>query len=84
MGGIISWILFGALAGWAASVLTGAKQQGCLTNVVIGIVGAFIGGFIIEALTDRYQHQLWLGLAQLWRGGLRLRHPVSYHRCRNA
>lgn len=52
--GVISWILFGALAGWVASMLMGTNaRQGCLGNIVVGVVGAFIGGFLVEFLTGR-------------------------------
>ncbi len=44
---ILLWILFGALAGWIASLITGKdSQMGALANIVIGIVGAAIGGWI--------------------------------------
>jgi uncharacterized membrane protein YeaQ/YmgE (transglycosylase-associated protein family) len=50
--GLLSWIIFGALAGWVASLIAGTNQrQGCLTNIVVGIVGAFVGGFLVQALT---------------------------------
>lgn len=50
--GIISWIIFGALAGWVASMIAGTNErQGCLMNVVIGVVGAFVGGLVIELIT---------------------------------
>ena len=50
--GVLSWIIFGALAGWIASMLAGDDdQQGCLTNIVVGIIGAFIGGFLYAQLT---------------------------------
>jgi uncharacterized membrane protein YeaQ/YmgE (transglycosylase-associated protein family) len=42
---ILGWIILGALAGWIASALTGARE-GLLTNIVIGIVGAAIGGAV--------------------------------------
>ena len=49
--GILTWIIFGALAGWLASLVTGRNDQmGCLTNIVIGIVGALIGGFLMSFL----------------------------------
>jgi uncharacterized membrane protein YeaQ/YmgE (transglycosylase-associated protein family) len=49
----IAWILFGALAGWIASILTKTdEQQGAFGNIVTGIIGAFIGGFLVRALTD--------------------------------
>jgi uncharacterized membrane protein YeaQ/YmgE (transglycosylase-associated protein family) len=44
--GWVSWIVFGALAGWIASIITGRNsQQGCLMNIIVGIVGAFLGGW---------------------------------------
>ncbi|MBE2202275.1 MAG: GlsB/YeaQ/YmgE family stress response membrane protein [Anaerolinea sp.] len=49
--GIISWLIFGALAGWAASVIADSKRQGCLFNVLVGVVGAFLGGFLMQAIT---------------------------------
>ena len=45
--GPISWIIFGALAGWVASLIAGTNErQGWLGNIVVGIVGAFIGGIL--------------------------------------
>lgn len=47
--GILIWVLFGALAGWLASLITKTdRQMGALANIVVGIAGAFIGGFIME------------------------------------
>jgi uncharacterized membrane protein YeaQ/YmgE (transglycosylase-associated protein family) len=44
---ILSWVIFGALAGWVASLLTGRNdQQGCLTNIIVGVIGAFLGGLL--------------------------------------
>lgn len=48
--GIISWIIFGALAGWIASGIAGNKRMGCGMNVVIGIVGASIGGLVFNMI----------------------------------
>ncbi|HET6446818.1 MAG TPA: GlsB/YeaQ/YmgE family stress response membrane protein [candidate division Zixibacteria bacterium] len=48
---ICGWIILGGLAGWIASMLTGRKdQQGCIMNIIVGIVGAAIGGAIIGFL----------------------------------
>ncbi|HET7673698.1 MAG TPA: GlsB/YeaQ/YmgE family stress response membrane protein [Candidatus Saccharimonadales bacterium] len=47
---IILWIIFGALVGWIASMLMGTnEEQGGFANIVVGIVGAVIGGFIARA-----------------------------------
>ncbi len=44
----IVWIIFGALAGWIASMIMGANaRMGALANIVVGIVGALIGGFLM-------------------------------------
>lgn len=46
---IFVWIIFGALAGWIASILMGKnKKMGAIANIVTGIVGAFVGGYIME------------------------------------
>ncbi len=48
---IIVWIVFGALAGWIASlVMRTDAEQGGLMNIVVGIAGAIVGGFIMQAL----------------------------------
>ena len=42
---LLGWIIIGGLAGWIASVVTGRnKRQGCLTNVIVGVIGAASGG----------------------------------------
>jgi uncharacterized membrane protein YeaQ/YmgE (transglycosylase-associated protein family) len=46
---ILVWIIFGALAGWVAHLLTG-RGGGLIFNIIVGIVGAFIGGFIMSIL----------------------------------
>jgi len=47
--GIVAWIIFGALAGWVASLIAGTnRRQGCLADIIVGVVGAFIGGFLME------------------------------------
>lgn len=49
--GPISWVIFGALAGWIASIVMGtSERQGCLTNIIVGILGAFIGGLVMDLL----------------------------------
>ena len=52
--GMIAWVVFGALAGWVASMIAGTNErQGCLLNIVVGIIGAFLGGFLYRLLTGR-------------------------------
>jgi uncharacterized membrane protein YeaQ/YmgE (transglycosylase-associated protein family) len=45
---LIIWLLVGALIGWLASmVMRTDSQQGPLLNIVVGIIGAMIGGFLL-------------------------------------
>jgi len=49
--GIIIWLIVGGVVGWLASLIMKTDaQQGILLNVVVGIVGAFIGGWLIGPL----------------------------------
>lgn len=49
--GFILWIIIGALAGWIGSMIMGTNaRQGGLANVLIGIVGALLGGGIARAV----------------------------------
>ncbi len=44
---IILWIVFGALAGWIASLVMGTDESmGALANIIVGILGALLGGFV--------------------------------------
>jgi len=46
--GIILWIIFGAIAGWIASIIMKTdSSQGTVTDIVLGIVGAVVGGFLM-------------------------------------
>ena len=48
---LIIWLIFGAVAGWVASLIMHTNaQQGAVANIVVGILGAFLGGFISRAL----------------------------------
>jgi uncharacterized membrane protein YeaQ/YmgE (transglycosylase-associated protein family) len=49
---LIIWLLIGALVGWLASmVMRTDAQQGALLNIVVGIIGAMIGGFLLGGPT---------------------------------
>ncbi len=46
---IIVWLAVGGLLGWAASILMGTDgQQGIVLNIVVGIVGALLGGWLLS------------------------------------
>lgn len=47
--GILSWIVLGGIAGWLASIVTKRNDQmGCITNIIAGIVGAAVGGWVFS------------------------------------
>ena len=46
---ILLWIIFGGLAGWLASLLVGTDEgMGLIGNIVVGVIGAFIGGWVSD------------------------------------
>ena len=48
---IIAWIVLGAIAGWVAGMLVkGDEGMGAIGHVVLGIVGALVGGFLANAM----------------------------------
>ena len=54
--GIVAWIFFGLIAGIVAKLLMpGRDPGGCIITMLLGILGAFVGGFIFELLTGRPQ-----------------------------
>lgn len=49
--GICSWLILGGIAGWLASIFAGTNaRQGLIGNIIVGIVGAAIGGFVFTKL----------------------------------
>ena len=49
--GIIVWLIVGGVCGWLASIIMRTDaQQGLLLNIVVGIVGALLAGFLISPL----------------------------------
>jgi uncharacterized membrane protein YeaQ/YmgE (transglycosylase-associated protein family) len=51
--GILLWIIFGGIVGWIASLIMNTdSQQGIIMNVIIGIIGAMIGGWLMSNLGE--------------------------------
>ncbi len=49
--GFLSWIIIGGLAGWIASKVMGTdKSMGVMANILVGVIGALIGGFVVSML----------------------------------
>ncbi|HEX6358010.1 GlsB/YeaQ/YmgE family stress response membrane protein [Actinophytocola sp.] len=58
--GFIAWIVFGAIVGWVANVVVGGRyrqRQGCLVSILVGVVGAALGGLLYRAATG--QQKTW-------------------------
>lgn len=46
---IILWVIFGAIAGWIASLIMKTNQsQGLLMDILLGVIGAVVGGFVMN------------------------------------
>ncbi len=48
--GIIGWILIGLIAGWLAGKISRGEGYGCITDILLGLVGSFLGGWIFMKL----------------------------------
>ena len=48
--GILAWIILGLIAGFIASKVVNSEGQGLLLDIVLGIVGAVVGGFLFNQL----------------------------------
>lgn len=47
---LLGWIFFGLVTGFIASRVVNRRGEGCILNVVLGIVGACVGGFIFNSI----------------------------------
>ncbi|MDY6827372.1 MAG: GlsB/YeaQ/YmgE family stress response membrane protein [Bacillota bacterium] len=48
--GILTWLIVGIIAGWLAGLVMKGKGFGLIGNIIIGIVGALVGGWLAGAL----------------------------------
>jgi uncharacterized membrane protein YeaQ/YmgE (transglycosylase-associated protein family) len=47
---IMGWIIFGLITGFIASRIVNSRGEGFMLNIVLGLVGALVGGFIFRQL----------------------------------
>ena len=47
---LIEWIVIGLIAGFLANVFVRGRSAGCIGNIVVGLLGSFIGGILVSAL----------------------------------
>src|SRR5690606_35872862 len=57
--GWVAWIVIGIIAGWLAEQIMG-RNHGLLTNLIVGIVGALIGGFLYNTLLGADAGGSWI------------------------
>lgn len=52
MWSLIAWVIVGGIAGWIASIVMKTDEQmGCITNIIVGMIGSLVGGAIVVLLT---------------------------------
>ena len=51
--GLLGWIIIGLIAGWLAGVVGRGRGFGCLADIVLGLIGAVVGGWIFVKLGVR-------------------------------
>lgn len=49
-GNIVAWLLVGLIAGFFASVFVRGRSYGCIGNIIVGLIGSFIGAILASAL----------------------------------
>ena len=68
--GIIAWLVVGLMAGWRAGMVMKGGGYGVLGDIVIGIVGAFIGGFVFSLITGGGIAGFWGSIAVAFVGAV--------------
>ena len=48
--GFVSWVFLGLVAGWLAGKIARGRGYGCLTDILLGLVGSVLGGWIFRKL----------------------------------
>lgn len=57
--GIISFVFIGLISGWLASQIVEGRGLGTFADVVVGIIGAVVGGFIFNILGMAIPYGFW-------------------------
>lgn len=51
--GLLGWIIIGLIAGWLAGTVSRGRGFGCLADIILGLIGAVVGGWIFYKLGIR-------------------------------
>ena len=86
----VAWLIFVAIAGWAAGEIAGGNDYGRLTDILLGLSGALLVRFIVES-TKIQLHDIYLLLFSIWGAAmvpaifrLSLRHRMNVRRQRTS
>src|SRR5437773_11258975 len=58
--GFVSWVFLGLVAGWLAGKIARGRGYGCLTDILLGLIGSVLGGWIFRKLVIGEGHSGWL------------------------
>jgi uncharacterized membrane protein YeaQ/YmgE (transglycosylase-associated protein family) len=50
---VIAWVIIGLIAGWLAGTVSRGRGFGCIADIILGMVGAVLGGWIFSKLNIR-------------------------------
>ncbi|MDE2489065.1 MAG: GlsB/YeaQ/YmgE family stress response membrane protein [Alphaproteobacteria bacterium] len=45
---LIAWLIVGLIAGWLASMVVNRRGEGAILDILLGVVGAFVGGYLFR------------------------------------
>ncbi|MDQ2907353.1 MAG: GlsB/YeaQ/YmgE family stress response membrane protein [Chloroflexota bacterium] len=58
-GELIAWLCVGLIAGFFASIIIRGRGYGCIGNIVVGLIGAVIGGFLTSQVGINETFHFW-------------------------
>ena len=67
---LLGWLLIGLLAGWLAGKIARGRGYGCFTDVILGLVGAVLGGWIFTRLGIVHENSFLFSLAAATLGAI--------------
>jgi uncharacterized membrane protein YeaQ/YmgE (transglycosylase-associated protein family) len=70
--GLIGWLLIGLIVGWLAGKLSRGRSFGCIGDIVLGLIGSVIGGWIFTRLGIVHDNSLLFSLAAATVGAVTL------------
>lgn len=89
--GFFSWLFVGLIAGFLASAVVRGRGFGCIGNIIVGLVGAVIGGYLASLLNIQGTFHFWgslliafigacilVAILQLFTGGWRRKQPERW------